>query len=439
MKSCRWDVILAAVGGLYAAINATPVLAQVARWRANSPESDRVLVDGVVVKSLTANGLTFFVSIRDTGWKTRCDLLIRNSNGQRFDVFPQQFMLEVTAPAPRPLAYEAPDALVRSIRRSSALVAALQAISGALASKTTTTQTEYSAPGRYGIRTIGHSTGTATGPDDFARAVAYENTQAVAQNRDAAIAYLERTSLKANTLMPGTELAGAVFFERAKDAGSVLVRVNLRGTAFEIPYELEDPAAAVMDSARLAVMQSTARQPLLLTIRPGVKVYATEPRSKVIETFLATGIRLSLDHREGGWFKVTWDSGDGLKSGFVYASDTRLVMPGSPPPAPDTATPAVELDSSPRPAGVLAQADKAVESGLQPQVVETLLPDAPVYESANADSPVVATFPAAAMRLTVVRRVGIWLRVRWTANDRTSMGYVLAGDVQPLTGNGSRP
>jgi hypothetical protein len=106
-------------------------------------------------KTIDASGFEVEVATRDTGWKTRADMLIVNHSGQPVDIHPEQFKL-TTTPDGKEVKYNGPDAMIRSIRRRTGLGMALTAMGRAMQTRTTTSQTTETG------------TVTATGPGGMA-------------------------------------------------------------------------------------------------------------------------------------------------------------------------------------------------------------------------------------------------------------------------------
>lgn len=213
------------------------------RWQEGSQGSDKLLSDGAVVKILTANGVTVSASLKDTGWKQRADIMITNNSEQRFDVIPETFTLDVVTPKRKSLAYQAPEKLAKSLNRRAQWAAALSAFGGSLATQQSrsTSSTEgtvhatdnsgNSASGTYS----GTTTTTTTSPDYFARQRANEQGNNALRNAGDTIDYIYKVSLKPNTVMPGKDVFGAVYFERDSKAETAILKIPVGDLIFEFP------------------------------------------------------------------------------------------------------------------------------------------------------------------------------------------------------------
>jgi hypothetical protein len=218
--------------------------ASTVRWQEGAESSDKFISDGAVVKVLTVGGVTVSASLQDTGWKMRADIMITNRSGQRFDVLPETFTLEVIAPKSKSLAYQSPDKLAKSIYRKARWSVALTMVAGSLATQQSTSKSSAQGSvyatdntGNLGYGTYkGNSTTTTTFPDYAARERADEQARNIIQSAADAIDYIYRVSLKANTLMPGRDIFGAVYFERDKKAEGVVLTIPVGNTIFEFPF-----------------------------------------------------------------------------------------------------------------------------------------------------------------------------------------------------------
>ncbi len=77
----------------------------VARWQQGAQGCDHFMSNGILVESLTANGITVQVSLHDTGWKLRANVAIANSGSQSIHIQPSQFILDDVSLHGKPLFY----------------------------------------------------------------------------------------------------------------------------------------------------------------------------------------------------------------------------------------------------------------------------------------------------------------------------------------------
>lgn len=86
----------------------------IARWQSGAPGSDQFFAGGVLVESLTANGITVQVSLQDTGWKFRASVAIANKGADEAHYNPRAFTLDELKPRLRSLAFQNPHDLAKA-------------------------------------------------------------------------------------------------------------------------------------------------------------------------------------------------------------------------------------------------------------------------------------------------------------------------------------
>ncbi|HVN82139.1 MAG TPA: hypothetical protein VMW38_24360 [Terriglobia bacterium] len=220
-------------------------------WKEGMEGADRYCSGGETIESLTVNGLTVSVSLRDTGWKMRSDVVITNNTDQWIDVHPEKFFLEVLGPKPKQLDYESLEKLTKSVNRRTQPAAFGIRLATGTATNTITTDSSTLGPfngsmelGAYSKSTIGRLNGScrssqtsmAAVPDYYARRKADEDARTALQNAGKASGDPSQIVLRANTIMPTQQSSGAVYFERYKGKSPVILKITLRGTVIEFPF-----------------------------------------------------------------------------------------------------------------------------------------------------------------------------------------------------------
>ena len=215
----------------------------VAKWAQGSPISDSFYRDGALVKVIRNGGIEVRASAFDTGSKMRVQILVVNNSSARVDVVPDQFTLEITQPRQQALKYQDPGQMAKSIKRRagwSGLAAGL----GEASTKTVTSESQtngnvsvHDQDGNVSNGTYsGSATTTTTVPDQEARQRSRERVAEIHNRSRNSIAELESVALRANTLEPGTQVEGAVFFSREKKHDEVLLRIPLAALTFEFTF-----------------------------------------------------------------------------------------------------------------------------------------------------------------------------------------------------------
>jgi hypothetical protein len=139
----------------------------------------------------------------------RVDVLIVNNGTTRFDVFPKQFVLQVRTPNVKPLLHISPEEVDDSFESSTRWEAFFAGLAGSMAERSTPSMS--STNGSFSDHSMNGN--SIRGSD-----------------------YLSEVFLKANTLMPGQNVYGAVYFKRERKIESVLLQIPIAGNYFQFPF-----------------------------------------------------------------------------------------------------------------------------------------------------------------------------------------------------------
>jgi hypothetical protein len=183
----------------------------IALWQPGGAGSDQFSEDDSVVESLTVNGVTVQVSLHDTGWKMRANVVVVNANTEHVYVNPARFTLEERTPVAKSLPLEDSRKLVNAPEHQ-----ILWTNASAYAPEGTWSQpsasvvsTSYKVPASTDTTQALFSTTQKTQPKE---AVFHEGQ--VAANG---------------------KVSGAVWFERDKKAEQLVLRVPVDTVVFEFP------------------------------------------------------------------------------------------------------------------------------------------------------------------------------------------------------------
>ena len=174
----------------------------IARWKSGTPGSDQFYSDGMLVESLTANGITVQVALQDTGWKMRASVAIANNTKRDAHFNPKGFTLDELIPRLRTLAYQNPRELAK-------------------------------AP----THEVYWTNANATAPAASFQAAAYRTSANVITTNYLAqdAQQTQAPALEARTLAPKEKTAGVVWFERDKNAQQLTLRIFVNDEIFEFP------------------------------------------------------------------------------------------------------------------------------------------------------------------------------------------------------------
>lgn len=174
----------------------------IARWKSGTAGSDQFYSNGMLVESLTANGVTVQVALQDTGWKMRASVAIANGSNQNAHFSPKGFTLDELTPRLRSLAYQNPRDLAK-------------------------------APTHEVYWTNANATAPAASllSASYRGAANVVTTNYLAQDAQQSQAPV----LEAHTLAPKEKTAGVVWFERDKNPQQLTLRIFVNDQIFEFP------------------------------------------------------------------------------------------------------------------------------------------------------------------------------------------------------------
>lgn len=209
------------------------------RWQPGAPNTDRLVVDGREVKTLTLDGLTISISLglerlgadRIIYEKFVAGVYVVNRSERRIEITPDMVTVEVIRPNAKSLKRETAAHLADTIRRWAAVAGATGEAAASLQTTQATTTGAMSGPG--GSVTYSENT---TSPDLEARRRASQQSAILNGSASRAGADLERVELKANTLLPNQEVGGILIFDRDKKCEEAVVHVAVEGKTITFPF-----------------------------------------------------------------------------------------------------------------------------------------------------------------------------------------------------------
>ena len=210
----------------------------VARWQQGATGCDHFMSNGILVESLTANGITVQVSLHDTGWKLRANVAIANNNSEAIHIEPSQFILDEVSAQGKPLFYLDPGQLAKNVTHQ---VLWTEAIAG-----------PFNTPTRSGSPAESVSTTTVGYKSTFASYASapnyilqhqYAEENAVRQQGKQTLnktaQQILALALKPATIQPNDKVAGAVWFERGKNPQQLILRIPIENQTLEFPLSFK--------------------------------------------------------------------------------------------------------------------------------------------------------------------------------------------------------
>jgi hypothetical protein len=210
----------------------------VARWQQDAPGSDHFMSNGILVESLTANGITVQVSLHDTGWKLRANVAIANRGSQPIHIQPSQFILDDVSVHGKPLFYQDPAQLAKNMTHQVLWTEAIAEPSNAPAHTT-------SSPESASATNVGYKSSlapSASAPNYIIQhqyaeenAVRMQGKQTLNKTGQQILAL----ALKPATIESNDKVAGAVWFERGKNPQQLMLRIPIENQTLEFPLSFK--------------------------------------------------------------------------------------------------------------------------------------------------------------------------------------------------------
>jgi hypothetical protein len=206
----------------------------VARWQQGAPGCDHFMSNGILVESLTVDGITVQVSLHDTGWKLRANVAIANSGAQPIHIVPSHFILDDVGVHGKPLFYQDPAQLAKNVTHQVLWTEAIAEPSSAPAH--TPSPTESINATNIGYRS---SFAPSASAPNYILQHQYAEENAVRQQGKQTLnktaQQILALALKPATIEPNDKVSGAVWFERDKNPQQLMLRIPIENQTLEFP------------------------------------------------------------------------------------------------------------------------------------------------------------------------------------------------------------
>lgn len=212
-----------------------PLDRPVVRYTPGQPNSDRALAAGNEIRMVGGDSVIAGASLTGTDNPLRVWVLVENSRGEPFDLYPDSLELLSDDSLPEALEFLSAAKLAKKIENdakwSAALLGFAHGLSGNRVSRTSGSVSSV-GPGGYTTGTYSATTRTYDATASLAQ------TNAILQTAEAEKIRATTGALLANTVRPGATVEGYVFFKRRKFP-RYLLRVRLPRVILEIPLEAQ--------------------------------------------------------------------------------------------------------------------------------------------------------------------------------------------------------
>jgi len=193
-----------------------------ARWLAGTQGSERFYSEGLMVESLTVNGVTVQVSLQDTGWKLLANIAVANEGLQAVNVVPSHITLDDLGQVKKSLPYQQPKKLRTAVNHQILWTEANAApsASGYLV------DTNYRSSDNDGLnRTQNY--------------LAQHQADVQSKADFNPHSQINTVALKEAVLLPSVQISGSTWFERAGKQQEMILRVPVGDLVYEFPLSFK--------------------------------------------------------------------------------------------------------------------------------------------------------------------------------------------------------
>jgi hypothetical protein len=209
----------------------------VARWQEGAPGCDHFVSNGILVESLTVNGVTVQVSLHDTGWKLRANVAIANQGLESIRIEPSKFILDEIGANGKPLFYQDPAQLAKNVTHQ---VLWTEAIAEPLTTPPRTSPAESVSATNVGYKS---SFAPSVSAPNYIIQHQYAEENAVRkegkQTLNNTAQQILALALKRTDLEPNDKISGAVWFERGKNPKQLMLRIPIGDQTLEFPLSFK--------------------------------------------------------------------------------------------------------------------------------------------------------------------------------------------------------
>jgi hypothetical protein len=191
----------------------------VARWIVGTPGSERFYSEGLMVESLTVNGVTVQVSLQDTGWKLLANVAVNNGSLQAVNLVPARMSLN-DLDADKSLRYQEPKKLRGAVNHQILWT------------------TANASPSDAGYRDDpSHGPNSSQSGTRNYLAKHQATVQLVSEHRAEFNPHsqMNDVALRETAVLPNQQISGSSWFQRDGKRQEMVLRVPVGGVTYEFP------------------------------------------------------------------------------------------------------------------------------------------------------------------------------------------------------------
>lgn len=212
--------------------------------------------DGATIERISREGVTVMVSLVDTGKLNKLKVCVDNRSSDAINIVPEQVTVHQSSPKDEYLEAKSQRDLQRGIDHGLIWKEILIGLAAGLSRNYTTINTSSVGIVRtpYGSGLVyGSTVTTISSPDWEMQARWFALGDRIAAEGKSAKELIAQQSLKKNTIFPGTQLTGTMWFRRHQALQSGTVEVTIGDRNYEFPFPAPSSAKAPTDPGPPAV------------------------------------------------------------------------------------------------------------------------------------------------------------------------------------------
>jgi hypothetical protein len=193
-----------------------------AQWLAGTEGSERFYSEGLMVESLTVNGVTVQVSLQDTGWKLLANIAVANGGLLAVNVVPSHITLDDLGHVKKSLPYQQPQKLRTAVNHQILWTEANAAPSAS----------------GYVVNT-GYRTSDNDGLNRTQNYLAQHQADVQRKTEFNPHSEINTVALKDATILPSGQISGSTWFERDGKLQEMILRVPVGDLVYEFPLSFK--------------------------------------------------------------------------------------------------------------------------------------------------------------------------------------------------------
>jgi hypothetical protein len=193
-----------------------------AQWLAGTEGSERFYSEGLMVESLTVNGVTVQVSLQDTGWKLLANIAVANGSLEAVNVVPSHITLDDLGQVKKSLPYQQPKKLRTAVNHQILWTEANAAPSAS----------------GYVVNT-GYRTSDNDGLNRTQNYLAQHQADVQRKTEFNPHSEINTVALKDATILPSGQISGSTWFERDGKLQEMILRVPVGDLVYEFPLSFK--------------------------------------------------------------------------------------------------------------------------------------------------------------------------------------------------------